>query len=113
MVNQVYQDMASAIETLVLLMDNEGLWPSANPTEAMPSEAALRSQVPFALDTMGFESWLAYIFIPKMRHILSAQIPIPNMSITPASEQYFTSAPSAILDQLKTIDGLSSKANLN
>jgi uncharacterized protein YqcC (DUF446 family) len=113
MVNQVYQDMASAIETLVLLMDNEGLWPSANPTEAMSSEAALRSQVPFALDTMGFESWLAYIFIPKMRHILSAQIPIPNMSITPASEQYFTSAPPAILDQLKTIDGLSSKANLN
>lgn len=108
MVNQVYQDMASAIETLVLLMDNEGLWPSTNPTEA-----ALRSQVPFALDTMGFESWLAYVFIPKMRHILSAQMPIPNMSITPAAEQYFTSAPPAILDQLKTIDGLSSKANSN
>jgi uncharacterized protein YqcC (DUF446 family) len=108
MVNQVYQDMASAIETLVLLMDNEGLWPITNPTEA-----ALRSQVPFAVDTMVFECWLAYVFIPKMRHILSAQMPIPNMSITPAAEQYFTSAPPAILDQLKTIDGLSRKANLN
>lgn len=108
MVNQVYKDMASAIETLVLLMDNEGFWPST-----MPTEAALRSQVPFAVDTMGFECWLAYVFIPKMRHILSAQMPIPNMSITPAAEQYFTSAPPAILDQLKTIDGLSSKANLN
>lgn len=113
MVNQVYQDMASAIETLVLLMDNEGLWPSTNSTDAEPSETALRSKVPFALDTMGFESWLAYVFIPKMKHILSAQMPIPSMSITPAAEQYFTQAPPAILEQLKTIDGLSSKANLN
>ena len=108
MVNQVYQDMASAIETLVLLMDNEGLWPSTQPTEA-----ALSSQVPFAVDFMPFESWLAYVFIPKMRHILRAQMPIPEMSITPAAEQYFTLATPAILDELKTIDGLSSKASSN
>jgi uncharacterized protein YqcC (DUF446 family) len=106
MVNQVYLDMALAIKRLVLLMESEGLWPTT-----VPTEAALCSQVPFAVDTMAFESWLAYVFIPKMEHILSAQLPIPKMSITPAAEQYFTSAPRAVIDQLETLDTLSSKAN--
>ncbi|WP_420935218.1 YqcC family protein [Alteromonas sp. A081] len=108
MINQIYRDMASAIEILVLLMDNEELWPNT-----MPSEAALCSQVPFAVDTMAFESWLAYVFIPKMKYILSAEMPIPKMSIAPAAEHYFTSAPKVVIEQLSVIDALSSKANSN
>lgn len=37
---------------------------------ARPSEEALQSSQPFALDTLAPEQWLQWIFLPKMREAI-------------------------------------------
>ncbi|QXI27789.1 YqcC family protein [Pseudomonas vanderleydeniana] len=48
--------------------------------EVPPSEASLSSVEPFSVDTLGFEQWLQWIFLPKMKVILEDDLPLPNAS---------------------------------
>ncbi|WP_230375837.1 YqcC family protein [Pseudomonas fulva] len=63
----------------LLLIERElhvqGWW-----SEASPSAAALASTAPFAVDSMSFEQWLQWIFLPRMKHILEQGLPLPNAS---------------------------------
>ena len=53
-----------------------------------PSTEALASQAPFCFDTMRFEQWLQYVFIFKIRLLISQQSPLPKgAQITPMAEQ--------------------------
>ncbi|MBA1193817.1 YqcC family protein [Pseudomonas entomophila] len=45
-----------------------------------PSEQALASTVPFALDSLRFEQWLQWIFLPRMTQILEQGLPLPQAS---------------------------------
>ena len=45
-----------------------------------PPEAALGSQQPFCLDTLRFEQWLQWIFLPRMKQILENRRPLPAKS---------------------------------
>ncbi|WP_438283761.1 YqcC family protein [Pseudomonas alabamensis] len=45
-----------------------------------PSEQALASSVPFALDSLRFEQWLQWIFLPRMTQILEHGLPLPYAS---------------------------------
>ncbi len=40
--------------------------------DSMPSLTALSSCEPFCVDTLRFEQWLQWIFIPKMQEMLNA-----------------------------------------
>ena len=42
-----------------------GLWSAVT-----PSQEALASQQPFACDTLAFEQWLQFIFIPRLQALL-------------------------------------------
>ena len=75
------------IWTLLTKLEQElksaGLWQND-----LPSQQALNSQQPFAVDTLSFTQWLQFIFITRMRYILIANEPLPNtMAILPAAEQ--------------------------
>jgi uncharacterized protein YqcC (DUF446 family) len=63
----------------LLLIERElrvlGWW-----SEAPPSEQALRSVEPFCVDTLEFEQWLQWIFLPRMKIILEQDLPLPNAS---------------------------------
>lgn len=63
----------------LLLIERElhvqGWW-----SEQHPSAEALASVVPFAVDSMSFEQWLQWIFLPRMRHILEHGLALPNAS---------------------------------
>ena len=63
----------------LLLIERElhvqGWW-----SEQRPSAEALASVVPFAVDSMSFEQWLQWIFLPRMRHILEHGLALPNAS---------------------------------
>jgi uncharacterized protein YqcC (DUF446 family) len=45
-----------------------------------PPEAALGSHQPFCLDTLRFEQWLQWIFLPRMKQILENRRPLPAKS---------------------------------
>ena len=61
-----------------------GKWQAVEP----PAEA-LSSSVPFCIDTLGFEQWLQWVFLPRMRHILEHGRPLPRKSgILPYAQEY-------------------------
>ncbi|MEZ9138641.1 MULTISPECIES: YqcC family protein [unclassified Shewanella] len=55
---------------------------------SIPSDTALASTAPFACDSLRFEQWLQFIFIPKMGQLIEQCLPLPTqISLTPMAEQ--------------------------
>ena len=55
-----------------------------------PSEQALASQEPFCVDSLAFEQWLQWIFLPRMKHMLENGAALPSVSgIQPMAEQVY------------------------
>ncbi|NBA98209.1 YqcC family protein [Pseudomonas sp. R5(2019)] len=48
--------------------------------DVQPSAEALASVEPFAVDTLEFDQWLQWIFLPRMKSILEQDLPLPNAS---------------------------------
>lgn len=63
----------------LLLIERElrslGWW-----SDLPPSDEALSSVEPFSVDTLEFEQWLQWIFLPRMKLILENDLPLPNAS---------------------------------
>lgn len=77
-------DLILEIERQLRLLD---LW-----SDEVPSEARLSSQEPFAIDTLSFNEWLQFLFIPRMKVILEQAGGLPVQSnISPMAEEYFKS----------------------
>lgn len=56
----------------------------------LPSEEALASTQPFAIDTLTFPQWLQFIFIPRLYIMVEQCMPLPNVSgVKPMAEEYF------------------------
>lgn len=45
-----------------------------------PPESDLRSTQPFCIDTLRFEQWLQWVFLPRMKDILEQSRPLPGKS---------------------------------
>ena len=97
--------LSKALIQLETDMYQDGIWPNEEPAE-QDLKNATESAVPFAVDCLAFESWLAFIFIPKMRILLKQEMPLPPMQITPAAEIYLSSAHQRTLSQLQVIDNI-------
>ncbi len=74
--------MYAAIIQLSQVLKETQMW-----SETRPSEVALASTEPFALDHLAPEEWLQWIFIPKFKALLDAKSPLPAMAITPYLEE--------------------------
>jgi len=63
----------------LLLIERElrvqGWW-----SDEAPTAQALASTVPFAVDSMSFDQWLQWIFLPRMKEILEKGLALPNAS---------------------------------
>lgn len=63
----------------LLLIERElrtlGWW-----SETPPSAEALASQTPFCVDTLAFEQWLQWIFLPRMKVIIENDLELPHAS---------------------------------
>ncbi len=46
--------------------------------EHPPAPAALQSTQPFAIDTLAFDQWLQWIFVPKLQELVTQQLPLPG-----------------------------------
>ena len=97
--------LGRALEQLETVMEQEGVWPKKMPAE-QDLNNAMESAVPFAVDFLAFESWLAFIFIPKMRILSKQETPLPPMQITPAAQIYLSSVNQRTLSQLQRIDNI-------
>nr|WP_308424506.1 YqcC family protein [Shewanella ulleungensis] len=81
-------------------------------SDALPSASALASHAPFACDTMAFEQWLQFIFIPKMTELIAQKHPLPTtMAIAPMAEQLWQGMPqrNVIIVHLQAFDVLLNK----
>lgn len=71
------------LNDLELKMRESGLW-----QEESPSDEALSSREPFAIDTLKPQEWLQWIFIPRMLELIKHGQPIPcGFAIAPYFEE--------------------------
>lgn len=78
-----------AVAEQLLLVERElrllGLW-----SVEAPSPEALASQQPFCVDTLDFEAWLQWIFLPRMKMLIEAGAELPAASgIAAMAEEVF------------------------
>lgn len=89
MIEQRVLDIADHLLLIERELQVQGWW-----SDASPSKQALASTVPFAVDTLSFEQWLQWIFLPRMRLIIERGQPLPNASgILVMAETVFVDRP--------------------
>ena len=71
----MYQDVQTKLDEIVAEMKQIGLWQD-EPLE--PAQYDFRAA--FALDTMAFNQWLQFIFVPRVGQILASQGTFPTRS---------------------------------
>lgn len=55
-----------------------------------PSEQALASTQPFAVDTLELNEWLQFIFIPRLFQLVEYRAAMPaSCSVAPMAEEFF------------------------
>lgn len=70
------------------LMSTEGFW-----SDIDIDSSALNSQQPFCCDTMNFNEWLQFVFIPKMQFLIDTRKPLPSFKkgqgIGPMAKEFY------------------------
>jgi len=77
--------LKSLLETLELELKSLKLW------QVMPPCISdLSSNAPFCCDTLAFEQWLQFIFIPRITQMINHRQTLPSkISLTPMAEESF------------------------
>ncbi|WP_448213846.1 YqcC family protein [Colwellia sp. MEBiC06753] len=80
--------MSKSSITLLLAALTESLQSAALWSQTEPSAEQLASAQPFCLDTLAFEQWLQFIFIPRINAMVAQNIALPtNVAIYPYAEE--------------------------
>ncbi|PID65829.1 MAG: pseudouridine synthase [Gammaproteobacteria bacterium] len=101
------EQITQEINALASALSCQGLW-----TQATPSAQQLASREPFCIDTMTFEQWLQWVFIPQLSDLLKQPSfnGLPNHSdIHPIADYLLAAYPQdtqAITATIKKIDEL-------
>ncbi|WP_353369534.1 YqcC family protein [Aliiglaciecola sp. NS0011-25] len=97
----LHNELFKHLVNLEILMQQEQLW-----SDSAPTQEALNSELPFAVDTLKIEQWLQFVFIPKMKILIETGQPLPaSIAISPVihitlSKETFP----LIIDAVKKID---------
>ena len=104
-----YQQLSDMLKTLEEGLQREELWLAQT-----PSNDALSSVEPFAVDTLTFIQWLQFLFLPQIKKNCQEAAELPAVcSIAPMAEEYFKSIQingDTIVSHLTQIDQLITKA---
>ncbi|WP_117233549.1 YqcC family protein [Vibrio maerlii] len=90
------------LDELEAALRAQGAW-----QDAAPSEQDLRSQQPFAVDTLAPEQWLQWIFIPKIKYLIATNTTLPSgFEMKPYFEQVWNQQPGmqSVIDIVGRID---------
>ena len=102
--NEKRQYLLALLDEIKALMIKQGYWQLER-----PSDQALASQAPFAVDTLSFPQWLQFIFLDRFKEIILSQQPLPtSMSIAPVACETLPSE-LALFELLTQIDLLVSE----
>lgn len=74
-----YEEVAVAADAIEAEMRRVGLW-----SEAPPAPEAFEFRQAFAIDTMAFSQWLQWVFLPRVRSIISERGQFPSTSMVGA-----------------------------
>lgn len=86
-----YSHLASLLIDIECELRRALLWGTIEPTED-----ALASTEPFCVDTMSFQEWLQFVFLPRMHQLLAHQHPLPaQCNITAMAEMVWAGTPAA------------------
>ncbi|MBW2942115.1 YqcC family protein [Zhongshania aquimaris] len=100
-----YHEVAAVLMDIEAELRQIGHW-DAEP----PPPEALRSEQPFAIDTLNFAQWLQFVFIPRMRFLIEQRQELPRASgIAPMAEEYFRASllpVGGLMTALQTVDAL-------
>lgn len=102
-----HKEVELILESLQQGMINAGYW-----SDEVISADALSSKQPFCIDTMTFNQWLQFIFIPNMQMLVNMKQTLPKLvkgqGLEPmASEVYKnTEVDQSILIMIRQIDEL-------
>lgn len=101
--SELHDQLSLQLDKLEQLLRAAGWW-----SLQAPEPQRLASVAPFCVDTLGFEEWLQWIFLPRMRQILQQRGRVPAALLGPMAEQSFgTSADAAgVVVTLQVIDRL-------
>ncbi len=96
----IYHDLAATLIDLEAALRSLNHWESQSP----PAEA-LRSEQPFAVDTLKFNQWLQFIFIPRMRFLIEQRADLPDRcGITPMAEEFYRGQQLPVADLLAALE---------
>ncbi|GAA5190536.1 YqcC family protein [Ferrimonas gelatinilytica] len=85
----LYHAVADQLLVLERLMREAELWQAAP-----PDAAALASPLPFCVDTLRFEQWLQFLFVPRMRLLVAERRSLPTaIALKPMAEEAFRNHP--------------------
>ena len=83
--HDIHNRIADVLLEVEATLRVHGLWDDAT----RPAGNALASTQPFCLDTLRFEQWLQWVFLPRMKRILEQSHPLPRKSgILPYAHEY-------------------------
>ncbi|SDU23840.1 Uncharacterized conserved protein YqcC, DUF446 family [Pseudomonas pohangensis] len=69
-----------------------------------PAQEDLASQEPFCVDTLDFDQWLQWIFLPRMKHIIEQGHPLPAVSgIQQMAEMVYADRPGQVAGLLQLL----------
>ena len=71
----IYEELSEKITEIEFEMKKIGYW-----SEVKPSDEDFQFKLPFALDTMPFEDWLQFVFIPSVRKKIEKKESLPEES---------------------------------
>lgn len=99
----LYQRTQKLLGDLTVALQHHQLW-----SVTQPSVEALQSRAPFCVDTMAFETWLQFVFLPRMHALVDGRLPLPStMQIAPMAEVAFEGRNvSSLLQVLTALDTL-------
>ena len=106
----MHTDVAAILIDIEAELRQMGCWDAA-----APSDEALASDQPFAVDTLSLPQWLQFIFLPTMYALIESEATLPEKcGITPMAEEYFRGRPesaSGLITALQAMDTTLSQGN--
>ena len=92
--------LADQLDAIERYLKAHQLWSSDT-----PAPAALASTEPFAVDTLSFEQWLQFLFLPKARqYVLQHDCLPPGMSIAPMAKEVYQHQHIELIHKLLVLD---------
>ena len=83
--HDIPERIADVILEIEATLRTNGKWDTCQ-----PPDSSLASTQPFCIDTLRFEQWLQWIFLPRIKQILEQQESLPTRSsIHEYAEDYF------------------------